>query len=97
LIRLRDTAAGYSLPEYMSPGKKIGGSFGAAACIKVKMEIFDEHYRVVAVAKDRLTIRGVRSGNLLVVNAVPDSVINEEEYPLGKLIALTDPSTARPN
>lgn len=61
------------------------------------MEIFDEQYRVVAVEPDRLTIRGVRSGNLLVVNVVPDSVISEEEYPLGKLIALSDPSSTRPN
>lgn len=61
------------------------------------MEIFDENYRVVAVERDRLTIRGVRSGNLLVVNAVPENPINEEEYPLGKLIALSDPSTSLQN
>jgi hypothetical protein len=61
------------------------------------MEIFDEKYRVVAVERDRLTIRGVRSGNLLVVNAVPDNPINEEDYPLGKLIALSDPSASLQN
>ena len=76
---------------------KIVGSFDRASRIKVEMEIFDEQYRVVAVEPDRLTIRGVRSGNLLVVNVVPDSVISEEEYPLGKLIALSDPSSTRPN
>lgn len=76
---------------------KIVGSFDRASRIKLEMEIFDEQYRVVAVEPDRLTIRGVRSGNLLVVNVVPDSVISEEEYPLGKLIALSDPSSTRPN
>jgi hypothetical protein len=61
------------------------------------MEIFEEKYRVVAVERDRLTIRGVRSGKVLVVNAAPDSPISEDEYPLGKLIALSDPSIARPD
>lgn len=57
--------------------------------------IFDQHYRVVAVESDRLLVRGIRSGEVLtIVNPEPETPLNQEDFPLGKLIALTDPSTA---
>jgi hypothetical protein len=57
--------------------------------------IFDEKYRVVGLAPDRLLLRGVRSGDVLtVVNSEPAVPLTLEEFPLGKLIALTDPSVS---
>jgi len=59
------------------------------------MTIFDEKYRVVAIEGDRLVIRGILSGDVLaIVNPEPETPLTPEEYPLGKLIALTDPSAA---
>ncbi len=59
------------------------------------MTIFDEKYRVVAIESDRLVIRGILSGDVLaIVNPEPETPLTPEEYPLGKLIALTDPSAA---
>jgi hypothetical protein len=58
------------------------------------MSIFDEKYRVVAIEGDRLVVRGVRSGKVLtIINPEPAIPITVADYPLGKLIALTDPST----
>jgi hypothetical protein len=58
------------------------------------MSIFDEKYRVVAIDGDRLVVRGVRSGEVLtIVNPEPEVPITAADYPPGKLIALTDPST----
>jgi hypothetical protein len=60
--------------------------------------IFDQQYRVVAVEGDRLLVRGVRSGEVLtIINPEPDTFLSQEDYPPGKLIALTDPSAALPN
>ena len=60
--------------------------------------IFDEKYRVVAVEGDRLLVRGICSGEMLtIINPEPDTFLSQEDYPPGKLIALTDPSTALPN
>lgn len=60
--------------------------------------IFDEKYRVVAIEGDRLVIRGILSGAVLtIVNPEPETPLTREEYPPGKLIALTDPSQAPPN
>ncbi len=57
--------------------------------------IFDERYRVVAIEADRLVIRGILSGRVLtIVNPEPESPLTQEEYPPGKLIALSDPSDA---
>jgi hypothetical protein len=57
--------------------------------------IFEERYRVVAVASDRLLIRGVLSGEMLtIINPEPETPLTQEDYPPGKLIALTDPSAA---
>ncbi|MBZ5665048.1 MAG: hypothetical protein LAO30_10635 [Acidobacteriia bacterium] len=58
-----------------------------------KMSIFDEQYRVVAIDGDRLVIKGILSGNVLtIVNPEPQAPLTQQDYPLGKLIALTDPS-----
>ncbi len=60
-----------------------------------RMSIFDERYRVVAIDGDCLVIRGVLSGEVLtIVNPEPESPLTQQDYPLGKLIALTDPSQA---
>jgi hypothetical protein len=61
------------------------------------MTIFDEKYRVVAVESQSLVIRGVLSGNLLIINADPEFPLTEEAFPLGQLVALSDPSNAVPN
>ena len=63
-----------------------------------KKLIFDEKYRVVGVERDRLLLQGVLSGDVLtVINPEPETPLTQEEYPVGKLIALTDPSCAPPN
>ena len=57
------------------------------------MSIFDEKYRVVGVESDRLTVKGVHSGEVLtIINPEPSTPLSQEEYPVGKLIALSDPS-----
>jgi hypothetical protein len=62
------------------------------------MSIFAEQYRVVAVQDDRLVVRGILSGKVLtIINPEPGVPINQFDFPPGKLIALTDPSTAPPN
>ena len=61
-------------------------------------ELFGEKYRVVAVEDQSLTIRGVRSGEVLtIINPNPEVPLTPDEYPPGKLIALSDPSTAPGN
>jgi hypothetical protein len=63
-----------------------------------KKSVFDQQYRVVAVEGDRLLVRGVISGEVLtIVNPEPDTPLSAEEYPPGKLIVLTDPSTSPHN
>jgi len=58
------------------------------------MSIFDEKYRVVGVESDRLLVRGIHSGDVLtIINPAPDFPLSQDEYPVGKLIALTDPSS----
>jgi hypothetical protein len=60
-----------------------------------RMSIFDEQYRVVAIEGDRLLIRGILSGDVLaIVNPEPETPLTQDDYPPGKLIALTDPSQA---
>jgi hypothetical protein len=50
---------------------------------------------VVAIEGDRLVIRGIVSGDVLaIVNPEPETPLTQDDYPLGKLIALTDPSAA---
>jgi hypothetical protein len=61
-------------------------------------EIFEEEYRVVAVEPQSLTLQGVRSGEVLrIKNADAGHLLTEEEYPVGKLIALSNPSTDMKN
>lgn len=57
------------------------------------MAIFDENYRVVAVEGQSLTVRGVVSGEVLVIRTGPDTPLSEEDYPPGRLISLSDPTT----
>ena len=60
-----------------------------------RVAIFDEKYRVVAVESQSLTIRGVRSGEVLtIINPDPETPLTTAEYPPGKLIALSDPSNS---
>jgi hypothetical protein len=62
---------------------------------KTAMSVFDEKYRVVRVERDRLLVRGVHTGDVLtILNSEPEIPLTQEEYPVGKLIALTDPSGA---
>jgi hypothetical protein len=62
---------------------------------EAEMSIFDEQYRVVTVENDCLHVRGILSGDVLtIVNAESETPLTEEDYPPGKLITLTDPSTA---
>lgn len=62
------------------------------------MSVFDEKYRVVGVEADRLLVRGVHSGDVLTIrNSEPEIPISAEEYPVGRLIALTDPANAQEN
>jgi len=63
-----------------------------------KGEIFDEKYRVIAVTDQNLVLRGEQSGKVLTINAAEyGAPITEEEYPVGKLVALSDPSTEPEN
>ena len=58
------------------------------------MSVFDEKYRVVAIEGNRLVVRGIRSGEVLtIINPEPQIPLTPTDYPRGKLIALTDPST----
>jgi len=62
------------------------------------MSVFDEKYRVVGVDADRLLVRGVHSGDVLtILNSEPEIPISAEEYPVGKLIALSHPANALGN
>ena len=58
------------------------------------MTIFGERYRVIAVNSQSLVIRGVVSGTVLVINADPAYPVNQQSFPVGKLIELSDPSVA---
>jgi len=59
---------------------------------------FREQYRVVAVEAERLTIKGIITGTVLtIINSDPATPLTAEQYPLGKLIALSDPSASAPN
>ena len=57
------------------------------------MAIFDETYRVIAVESQSLVVRGNVTGEILtIMNDNPEIPIREEDYPVGQLIALSDPS-----
>jgi hypothetical protein len=60
---------------------------------KPDTSVFREQYRVVAVQSDCLLLRGTISGHMVtVVNGDPRAHISPDAFPVGKLIALTDPS-----
>jgi hypothetical protein len=60
--------------------------------------LFNEKYRVVAVEAERLTVKGIITGTVLtIVNSDPAMPLSSEQYPLGKLVALSDPSASAPN
>jgi hypothetical protein len=60
--------------------------------------IFDEQYRVVAIESDRLVVRGILSGKVLtIMNPAPENPLNQNDFPPGKLIELSDPSTVPVN
>ena len=60
--------------------------------MRAKREIFEEKYRVLSVESHTLTVQGVRSGEVLkIVNQSPDIPLTPQDYPPGKLIALSDP------
>ena len=49
---------------------------------------------MVAVESDRLLVRGILSGQVLtIINPEPEIPLTQADYPPGKLIVLTDPST----
>jgi hypothetical protein len=55
---------------------------------------FDKQYRVVAVDGQNLVVRGTLTGDLLTItNAVPDIPLTSKEFPVGKLIAVSVPSS----
>ena len=59
-----------------------------------KPTIFDEQYRVIAIEANSLVIRGILSGHVLtILNPEPQVPLRREDYPVGKLIALSDPSS----
>jgi len=62
------------------------------------MAIFDETYRVVAVESHRLTIQGNLSGKIMtIVSTIPEAPLRQEDYPVGQLIELRDPSIGLKN
>ena len=71
------------------------GDFASHIYMTGKRELFEEEYRVLAVESQSLTIQGVRTGEVLtIVNQTPGAPLTEADYPLGKLIALSDPSNS---
>jgi hypothetical protein len=56
------------------------------------MSIFDEEYRVIGVEENELIVQGLQSGDVLTINLEPRFPVSKEDYPVGKLIALSDPS-----
>jgi hypothetical protein len=61
------------------------------------MSIYDEKYRVIGVDEDRLFVRGERSGEVLTIVNPPEIPLSEKDYPVGLLIALSDPSNTLHN
>lgn len=59
----------------------------------IAMSVFDENYQVLSVDGDRLLVRGERSGDVLtIVSFEPYAPLSKEQYPVGKIIVLTDPA-----
>jgi hypothetical protein len=65
---------------------------------EAEKSIFGQKYRVVAVEGDRLLLRGILNGEVLtIINNELEAPLTAEDYPPGKLIVLTDPSTTPAN
>jgi hypothetical protein len=59
---------------------------------------FDKQYRVVAVDGQNLVVRGTLTGDLLTItNAIPDVPLTPQEFPVGRLIAVSVPSSNSPS
>ncbi len=58
------------------------------------MSIFDEQYRVVGVEENELIVQGLQSGHVLTINLEPKFPLSKKDYPVGKLIALSDPANS---
>lgn len=56
------------------------------------MSIFDEPYRVIGVEENELIVQGLQSGSVLTINLEPKFPLSKSDYPVGKLIELSDPS-----
>ena len=66
--------------------------------MKASRSIFDEQYRVVAIESNRLVVRGILSGEVLtIINPEPETPLSQKDFPPGKLIALSDPSSVPMN
>lgn len=59
------------------------------------MSIFDEPYRVIGVEENELIVQGLQSGSVLTINLEPKFPVSKEEYPVGRLIELSDPSRSQ--
>lgn len=60
--------------------------------------MFEERYRVIAVDAQNLVVKGVTSGEVVTItNANPAKPFSQKDYPPGKLIAISDPSTGTPS
>jgi hypothetical protein len=58
-----------------------------------KQAIFGERYRVIAIDDQNLVLQGISTGDVLTItNADPQNPLTKEDYPLGKIIVLNDPS-----
>jgi hypothetical protein len=47
---------------------------------------------VISVEENQLVVCGVESGEVLTINPQPEVPLSKADYPVGKLIALSDPS-----
>jgi hypothetical protein len=56
------------------------------------MSIFDESYRVIGVEENELIVQGLQSGSVLTINLEPQFPLSKKDYPVGKVIELSDPS-----
>lgn len=55
---------------------------------------FEEVYRVLAVESQSMTVQGLLSGKVLTIrNHDAENPMTSENYPLGTLIRLSDPSS----
>jgi hypothetical protein len=54
--------------------------------------LFGERYRIIAVEAERLTVKGTITGTVLtIINIDPSIPLASEKYPVGQLLALSDP------